>query len=142
MNKTLFAIALIFISTALLKAQNYPEVILPFSTKTVVSENDTLWVLRESQLKKALLSAKKLALEEEINVELKKKISLLETRNTVNDSLIIDLQKDRDFYISYWNTCKDDIDLLLRKHQRQKFFLRLSFAGIAVAFVAGFLIGR
>lgn len=142
MNKTLFAIALIFISTALLKAQNYPEVILPFSTKTVVSENDTLWVLRESQLKKALLSAKKLAIEEEINVELKKKISLLETRNTVNDSLIIDLQKDRDFYISYWNTCKDDIDLLLRKHQRQKFFLRLSFAGIAVAFVAGFLIGR
>jgi hypothetical protein len=142
MNKTLCTIVLFVFSTICLKSQNYPEVILPFSNKTIMSENDTLWVLKESQLKNALLSAKKLAIEEEINRELKKKVSLLEVQNTVNDSLVMDLKKDRDFYIAYWNTCKDDIDLLLRKHQRQKFFLRLSFAGIAVAFVAGFLIGR
>ena len=123
-------------------AQNYPEVILPNSFKTVQSGSDTLWILKDSQLKKAILSSKKLSVEEEINLELKQKISILEGNNIIKDSLIVDLKTDRDYYVNNWKTCTDDIDLLLKKNKRQKFLTRLSFLGIIVAFVGGFLIGN
>jgi hypothetical protein len=123
-------------------AQNYPEVILPHSLKTIESGADTLWVLKDSQLKKAILSAKKLVVEEEITSDLKQKINVLEENNKVKDSLIVDLKKDRDYYVNNWKICTDDIDLLLKKNKRQKMLTRLSFLGIIVAFVGGFLIGN
>lgn len=123
-------------------AQDYPELIMPFSSKSIESGSDTLWVLRDSQLKKAIISAKKLEIEEDISSELRKKVALMEQKDVVKDSLIADLKNDRDYYIKNWKTCNSDIDLLLIKQKRQKLFTRLSFAGIAVAFVAGILIGK
>ncbi len=123
-------------------AQDYPELIMPFSSKSIESGSDTLWVLRDSQLKKAIISAKKLEIEEDISSELRKKVALMEQKDVVKDSLIADLKNDRDYYIKNWKTCNSDIDLLLTKQKRQKLFTRLSFAGIAVAFVAGILIGK
>jgi len=78
-----------------------------------------LWILKDSQLKKAILSAKKLSLEEEISGELKRKITFLEENNKVKDSLVVDLKKDRDYYINNWKTCTSDVDLLLKKNHRQ-----------------------
>jgi hypothetical protein len=123
-------------------AQDYPELIMPFSSKSIESGSDTLWILRDSQLKKAIISAKKLEIEEDISSELRKKVALMEQKDVVKDSLIADLKNDRDYYIKNWKTCNSDIDLLLIKQKRQKLFTRLSFAGIAVAFVAGILIGK
>lgn len=135
-------VLLILFAGITVSAQTYPEVILPNSTKTIESKNDTLWILKESQLQKAIISAKKLAIEEEISKELKNKISLMETKDKTKDSLIIDIKKDRDYYINNWKTCTTDIDVLLKQNRRQKWFARLGYIGIAISFVAGFLIGK
>lgn len=122
--------------------QNYPEVILPGEKKTIESGTDTLWILRDAQLKKAIISAKKLQVEEEITKELRNKISLMSDKDLVKDSLILDLRTDRDYYMKNWKECTNDVDLLIKKNQRQKFYTRISLGGVILAFVAGFLIGK
>jgi len=123
-------------------AQIYPIEIRPGETKTIESGNDTLWILKDSQVKKAIMAAKKLKVEEEISIELRKKVSLIEEKDLIKDSLIIDLKKDRDFYMRNWKDCTNDVDLLITKCRRQKLYTRLSLGGIAVAFIAGFLIAK
>ncbi len=135
-------IAVFLITSISASAQLYPIEIRPRETKTIESGADTLWILKDSQVKKAILAAKKLQIEEEINKELKKKISLIEEKDLIKDSIIIDLKKDRDFYMKNWKDCTNDVDLLITKCRRQKMYTRLSMAGIAVAFIAGFLIAK
>jgi hypothetical protein len=135
---------LIFLSISGLTsfAQNYPEVILPNSTKTIESNNDTLWILKNSQLDNAIIAKKKLAVELEITKELKGKIAILEKKGITQDSLVNILTKDRDYYVTNWKTCTDDVEGLLRQSRRQKLFSRLAYAGIVVAFIGGFLLGK
>ena len=121
-------------------AQKYPVVVLPGEQKVLKSEIDTLWVLKDSQLKKAISAAKKLKITEEINAELYKKVDLLEQKNLIKDSLIIDLKEDRKFYENKWNTCQQDMDILIKQNKKQKLFKNVALAGIIVAFIAGFLI--
>jgi len=123
-------------------SQSYPEVILPGEIKTIETGSDTLWILKDSQLKKAIISAKKLQIEEEISTELKKKIDLLKEKDLVKDSLIVDYKKDRDFYMNNWKNCTNDVDLLIKKQKKQKLYTRLSLAGVIIAFIAGILIGK
>lgn len=121
-------------------AQKYPSVILPGEQKLVAPKIDTLWILKDSQLKRAIISAKKLKIEEEINAELHKKVSLLESKSLIQDSLITDLKEDRDFYTNKWEVCSQDVDILIKKNKRQKVYTKISLAGIVVAFFVGFLI--
>ena len=125
-----------------LYSQNYPEVILPGESKTVEPGNDTLWILKDSQVKKAIISAKKLQIEEEISSELRKKVDLMTQKDLVKDSLITDYKKDRDYYMKNWKDCTNDVDLLIKKNKKQKLYTRLSLLGVVVAFVAGILIGK
>ncbi len=138
-----YLLIFIFLITGLsLFSQTYPEVILPGSIKTIDPGSDTLWILKDSQIKKALISAKKLQVEEEISNELRKKISLMQEKDLVKDSLIIDYKKDRDYYVNNWKDCTNDVDLLIKKQKKQKLYTRLSLAGIVVALIAGILIGK
>jgi hypothetical protein len=141
MIKTILLLLLLCFGASLF-AQKFPIDILPDSTLTIKAVNDTLWVLKNSQLRKAIIAGKKLEIEEQISIELRKKILLMEEKDRVKDSLVSDVKKDRDYYIKNWNTCKTDVDLLIKQHQRQKLFTRLSLAGIVVAFVAGLFIGK
>jgi len=132
------AVFLSFVQPVL--AQEYPIVILPGEQELIKTSTDTLWVLKDSQLKKAILSAKKLKIEEEINAELHQKVSLLESKGFVTDSLIIDLKDDRNFYKTKWDVCSEDIDILLQKNKKQKVFTRIALVGVVVAFIAGLVI--
>jgi hypothetical protein len=123
-----------------IKAQKYPVVVLPGEQKVLKPDFDTLWVLKDSQLKKAIVSAKKLKISEEINAELYKKVNLLKQKNLIKDSLIIDLKEDRKFYEDKWNTCQQDVDILIKQNKKQKLFKNIALGGIIVAFIAGFLI--
>ncbi len=123
-------------------AQIYPIEIKPGETKKIESGNDTLWILKDSQVKKAILAAKRLKIEEEISMELRKKVSLFQEKDLIKDTLILDLKKDRDFYMNNWKDCTNDVDLLITKCRRQKLYTRLSLAGVAVAFIAGFFIAK
>ena len=141
-NKTIYYI--IFFLFALISnsafAQKYPEVILPGNKKVIENQNDTLWILKDSQLKKAIIAAKKLKVEEQISFELRRKISLMDEKDLVKDSLVIDLNKDRDFYKANWETCSKDIDILIKKNRRQRLYTKLSLGGVVLAFIAGILI--
>ena len=123
-------------------AQIYPIEIRPGKTKNIESGSDTLCILKDSQVKKAILAAKRLKIEEEISIELRKKVSLFQEKDLIKDTLILDLKKDRDFYMNNWKGCTNDVDLLITKCRRQKLYTRLSLAGVAVAFIAGFLIAK
>jgi len=136
-NFILFFVALISVQ---LHAQKYPYVVLPGEQKTLSPEHDTLWVMKDSQLKRAIIAAKKLKISEEINTELYNKVDLLEQKNLIKDSLIIDLKEDRNFYQNKWETCQQDVDILIKKNKKQKLFRNAALAGIVVAFIAGFLI--
>lgn len=125
-----------------ISAQSYPIEIMPGNSKTINPGNDTLWVLKNSQLKKAIVAAKKLKIEEDISKELRTKISLIQERETEKDSLIAVYTKDRDYYMNNWKECSGDVDLLIKKCRRQKLFTRLSLVGVVGAFVAGFLIAK
>ena len=141
-NKTIYYIVffLFVLNTSSVFAQRYPEVILPGNKKTIENQKDTLWILKDSQLKKAIIAAKKLKVEEQITFELRKKINLMDEKDLVKDSLVIDLEKDRDFYKTTWKTCSKDIDILIKKNRRQKLYTKLSLGGVVIAFIAGFLI--
>ncbi|MCF6241842.1 MAG: hypothetical protein L3J74_10925 [Bacteroidales bacterium] len=121
-------------------AQKYPVVVLPGEQKVLKPDFDTLWVLKDSQLKKAIIAAKKLKIADEINAELYKKVDLLEQKNLIKDSLIVDLKEDRKFYEDKWNTCQQDVDILIKQNKKQKLFKNVALAGVVVAFIAGFLI--
>ncbi len=130
-------------SAALIYGQSkYPVEIMPNETKTFTPEKDTLWVLTNRQVKRAITDAKQLKLELESSNLLKEKIGLMQAQSLTKDSLVVDLKKDRDYYMNNWNQCNKDVDILIKKNKRQRLFTRLSFAGIVVAFVAGFLIGK
>lgn len=136
-------IVFLSLSVFLVNAQTkYPVQIMPTQTKTFTAEGDTLWVLSNRQLKRAIIDARKLKLELEISKELRNRIDLMEERSLTKDSLILDYKSDRDFYVKNWNTCKDDVNILMKKCKRQKLFTRLSLGGIIVAFIAGFFIAK
>ena len=141
MKKSLFILSFLFVFVSVWSQEHtYPYVVLPGEQKTLNPERDTLWVMKDSQLKKAIMAAKKLKISEEVNAELYKKVDLLEQKNLIKDSLIIDLKNDRDFYQDKWNTCRQDVDILLKKNKRQRLFRNVALAGVIVAFIAGFLI--
>ncbi len=121
-------------------AQKYPIVIRPGEKKLVEPISDTLWIMKDSQLKRAIISAKKLKIEEQINSELHKKVSLLESKDLIKDSLILDLKADRNFYKEKWDVSSQDIDILIKKNKKQKVYTKISLAGVVVAFIAGLLI--
>ncbi len=130
-------------SVVLSKAQTrYPIEVMPNQTKTLNPVSDTLWVLTNRQVKRAILDAKKLKLQLKISKELNDKMKLMQQKGITKDSLVVDLTKDRDFYMNNWNDCKKDVKTLIAKNKRQRLFTRLSFGGMVVAFIAGFLIGR
>jgi hypothetical protein len=137
-----FTIFIILISGSISVAQTYPEVILPGHSKTVQTGSDTLWILKDSQLKKAITAAKMLKIEEDISKELRSEISVMQQKDIAKDSLISIYLKDRDFYIDNWKICTNDVDQLIKKQKRQKFYTRLSLLGIVAAFVTGFFIGK
>ncbi len=121
-------------------AQKYPIVIRPGEKKLVEPISDTLWIMKDSQLKRAIISAKKLKIEEQINSELHKKVSILESKDLIKDSLILDLKADRNFYKEKWDVSSQDIDILIKKNKKQKVYTKISLAGVVVAFIAGLLI--
>jgi Flp pilus assembly protein TadB len=103
-------------------------------------KDDTLWVMKNSQLQNAIIKAKKLEVCEEEISEYKNQISLHKQKDAEQDSLIKILTKDRDYYMNTWNICEQDIQKLGRMQKRQKLYTKLALAGIPVAFVIGLFI--
>ncbi len=113
-----------------------------YSPKMMHVVNDTLWILKNSQFRNAIVKAKKLELSELQNKELKKKVVILKDISKEKDSLISIMIKDRDYYKKDWKECEKDLKKTLKRNKRKTIYTRLLAVGIPVAFVAGFFAGK
>ena len=142
-------ILIILISSS--KAQRFPLPIKSADTLRlhtlkgiyrIPNNNDTLWIFKNTQFQQALIKAKKLELTELEIIELNNKVSLLEKQANTKSELVTVVKKDRDFYKKNWETCEDDFDVLAKRIKRKSLYTKLAIAGIPVAFVTGFLMGK
>ncbi len=118
----------------------YPKTIFPNKPELIDSKSDTLWVLRHSQFLNAIIAAKELKLANYENQELKNQTLTLKSIIQARTEEVELLKKDRDHYITNYNECIRDQKDLADAYKRQKWYLRASFIGIGVAFLAGYLI--
>jgi hypothetical protein len=118
----------------------YPLPIVKGETKTIVADTVDLWILTARQYKVVISDSKELKLTKEQVEVLESKADVLKQQGNEKDSLVTILTKDRDYYKKYWETSEEDIQILGKEVKKQKFIKRLSFIGIAVAFVVGLLI--
>ena len=145
-----FTLVLLFFALQILVfGQKYPLPVRPGDTLIVKAKkyhyvlpmkDDTLWVMKNSQLQNAIIKAKKLEICEEEATEFKNELSLHKQKDLTQDSLMNILTKDRDYYMNNWKTCDQDIQKLGRMQKRQKLFTKLALIGIPIAFVIGFFI--
>jgi hypothetical protein len=93
--------------------------------------------MKNSQLQNAIIKAKKLEVCEEENTEYRNEVNLHKQKESQQDSLIDILTKDRDYYMTNWKTCDQDIQKLGRMQKRQKLYTKLAVIAIPIAFVIG-----
>jgi len=98
--------------------------------------------LKDSQYKNAVTKAKELKLANEQIKEMAARNELQNTKSKEKDSLISIITKDRDYYKKNWETTEEDLKTMIGKSNRQKMMTRLSLAGVVVAFIVGFFIGK
>lgn len=130
-------------------AQQFPFPVIPVQENTVSggqqiisTATDTLWIMKNSQMKKAVIAAKEnKVLNEQLKVNAEK-ISLLEKKCAETDSLRSIMQKDRDFYIKSYKTCDASLTEAINKYAGAVRFKKFAFIGMGATFVAGFFIAR
>ena len=116
---------------------SYPYEILPGQSKTISAAQDTLWVLKHSQLQRALIAVKtNKLLNEEISV-LKQKIETKSELTFETDSLVKLHQKDAEFYKNKWQESEQDIDKVVKKYKQQKLLKNIFMGGAIVTFFLG-----
>ncbi len=149
--KRLSVILILLVTCSSLYAQKFPIPVKPGDTlilKTnkgnfnLPAKADTFWILKNSQLQSAISKARKLDIEQQEVLELKKQKSILKEIVIENDSLISIVKKDRDFYKKNWEICETDFQVVARKAKRRRIFTRLSVIAIPVAFIVGFYIAK
>ena len=149
MNKKIIILIALLIAGYYTFAQRFPlpvlggdslKIFTKYQVKIIPVTNDTLWILKNSQLQNAVAKAKKLDLSELQNKELKNEIITLKDIKKEKDDLISIMTKDRDYYKKNWNECETDLNATLKRCQRKSLYTKLLIVGIPVAFVAGFFI--
>jgi len=122
-------------------AQQYPFAVLPGQTQSVAPEKDTLWILKDSQLRKAIGAAKELKISNEQLKTKDEKIKLIQLQSTEKDSLISLLKKDRDYYVTTWKNCDADLQKVGSEYKKCARIKKLAFWGIGGAFAVGLFAG-
>jgi hypothetical protein len=149
--KKIAIIILFFILQSTVFGQKYPIPVRPGETLTITGiktniilplKDDTLWVMKNSQLQNAIIKAKKLEICEEQISEYKNQTALHKQKDQTQDSLLNIMTKDRDYYMNTWKTCDQDIQKLGRMQKRQKLYTKLAIIAIPVSFVIGLFVTK
>ncbi len=147
----ILVIFILFGITEVLEAQRYPLPVLPQrelsisstrGTRNIKSGRDTLWILSGRQFKSALAKAKKLELSEEQMRRYTMQLEIFREKSKEKDSVISVLEKDRNYYMDNFKMCSQDVKKEARRNKRKSLFNKLALAGIPVAFVIGFFVGK
>ena len=145
MKKIILISFLITFTITVFSQVKYPYYIFPDSTHTIHSKNDTLWILKDKQLRKTIEVGEKYKLANEKNSLQELQIKKLKKQGQEKDSLIIILTEDRDKYVKDWSECNEDIKNLGRMNKNQKKITRIvTIVGISttvLAFVGGVFLG-
>ena len=135
-------ILLYLISLPVFAFCQYPLPIYKGETKTIKAEQDTLWILTDAQLRAAVTKAKELKIANEQIQLLQSKTLITNNIKTEKDSIVSIMTRDRDYYKKYWQTTESDLKIVGTQLKRQKFYNKLTLAGIIVAFIAGIYIAK
>lgn len=137
MNKIIIALVLLCLPFCMLAQKKYPQAVMPGQTETLTPTADTLWVMKHSQMQKAIEFAKQ-------NKILKEQVGILESKvgiggelSTEKDSLMAVYKKDAEYYKGNWNECDTDFKKVAKKYKQQKFLKNLGFIGMGVTFLLG-----
>jgi len=142
MLKQLFFVLFIVFGSLAVQAQQYPIYVLPGQSTLVEPKADTLWVLTDGQLKKAILAKKMQSILNEQITEYKKQNELYKLKCKEQKELVDTLEVDRNFYMQKWEESEQAVEKTAKKLKRQKLYTRLSLIGMAVTFVIGFFVGK
>ncbi len=136
MNKHFLILLVAFLPLFAL-GQNYPYEILPGQSKLVQPEQDTLWVLKHSQMQRAIIFGKENKLLKEEIAILKQKIGTKTNINQESDSLVALCKKDLEFYMTKHQEAEKDLSIVVKKYKRQKLFKNIFLGGMAASFLLG-----
>lgn len=123
-----------------LAQKDYPYVILPGQEQTVGSATDTLWVMKHSQMQKAIMAAKENKLLKDQVTTLTEKISLMDNRGGAQDSLAILYRDKAEHYEKQWRDCDKDLQIVAKQYKKQRIMTYVASAGVVVSLLLGVFI--
>ena len=127
--------------TVSLFAQKYPEVVLPGQQKLIKAGNDTLWVLKNSQVNNALIQSKQLKICEKEFKNTQEQIKLLKQQYAQKDSMYQATVKMMNKYKSNWEDCKTSLNGVADDYKKALRHQRFLLMGAATASVVSFILG-
>lgn len=123
------------------KSQTYPKYIKPGKTFEVVATDDTLWVLTDAMVRKALKTDMENEILNEQVLTMNQEIEILKLQGQKKDTLITILETDRDYYKKIWTDCSSDVDELGKISMRKGKMTRIAIFTGAITTVAAFFFG-
>jgi peptidoglycan hydrolase CwlO-like protein len=136
-----FVLIFLFVALSLVvNGQNYPEVVLPGHKFTVAPVNDTLWIITDNQLERAIITARKLENADKQILNYQKQIENLNEQLQQTDTLLMATQKNLEFYRKKWQECDTNIKVLVKENDRINARLKvLKIVGLVSTITAFFL---
>lgn len=122
----IFIVGLILAGPDDSNGQSYPKYVLPGTSFKVIAEGDTMWILQNHQLKKALKKSDSLKVLQEENTVLEKKIDDLQKIIAIKDQEVADLDSSYTRYKDMWTESdkkleKAEVKIVKLKKQRGLF---------------------
>lgn len=137
MIRYIFTFIVLLPLLGLAQEPSYPMEVLPGQSKTISSRNDTLWVLKHSQMQKALSFGKEnRLLKEEIDI-LRQKIGTQNNITQEKDTLNSLHAKDAVYYKQLWQDTDKDLQTVAQKYKRQKLYNKILMGGVVASFILG-----
>ncbi len=141
MKKIFLLIIFLSLSFAIFAQQRYPVAVLPGDQYLVKPVEDTLWVITDSQLNRALIAVKELKNADLQLENYRKQLENLNKQLAEKDSILELTQKNRDYYEKNWKDCSNNLKVLVEENQKEANKLKAAKIIGGVATVAAFILG-
>ncbi len=121
--------------------QGYPRAVLPGQKITVAPKKDTLWVITDNQLERALITAKELDNANKQIVNYQEQVENLNEQLEQTDTLLMQTQKNMELYRKDWRECSDNIKVLVKENDMLNTKFKIAKLVGIVSTIAAFALG-
>jgi len=145
MKQFVIILAIFLLGFAFAAAQvQYPHPVPPGQEFLVKSGNDTLWIMTNSQINKALVAVKNYDIcQQEIELY-KKQVENLKQQVAHKDTIIVRTKQMMSQYQEAWDDCKGGLKQVAKSYERckntQKLYIITGLTATVAAFIAGAII--